>query len=53
MTILREDCLRAMRPSLRLRDHVADAEWISILETIAFAGRAEPPELTFDSGGGI
>jgi hypothetical protein len=53
MTILREDCLRATRPSLRLRDHVPDGEWIAILEAIAFAGRSEPPETTFASGGGI
>jgi hypothetical protein len=53
MTILREDCLRATRPSLRLRDHVADDEWIAIVEAIAFAGRGEEAETTFDAGSGI
>ncbi|MBD5657758.1 MAG: MmcB family DNA repair protein, partial [Candidatus Eremiobacteraeota bacterium] len=34
-TILREDCLRATRPSRRLRSSVADDAWIALLETIA------------------
>lgn len=53
MTILREDCLRATRPSLRLREGVADAEWIAILEAIAFSGRSARVEQQFEQGAGI
>jgi hypothetical protein len=56
-TILREDCLRATRPSQRIRDRVGDAEWIALLETIALAARdgfagASLAE-TFEDGAGI
>jgi hypothetical protein len=53
MTILREDCLRATRPSLRLRDGVDDRAWIALLETIALAGRPGPAEVFFEGGAGI
>ena len=39
LTILREDCLRASSPSLRLRDRVDDGRWIALLEAIAFSAR--------------
>ncbi len=54
LTIVREDCLRATRPSQRLRDCVADAEWIALLESIALGGRAgAASDLTFAEGAGI
>ncbi len=53
VTILREDCLRATRPSRRLRDAVEDPAWIALLETIAFAGRPESLGAEFVAGGGI
>ncbi len=57
MTILREDCLRATRPSQRLRASVGDAEWIALLETIAFGARAGaregPGEAAYEEGAGI
>jgi hypothetical protein len=60
MTILREDCLRATRPSRRLRERVGDAEWIGLLETIALGGRGglgagydDPFDPTFEGGAGI
>jgi hypothetical protein len=53
MTILREDCLRATRPSLRLRDGVANDEWIAILEGIAFSGRPQWADEHFEYGAGI
>ncbi len=53
MTIVREDCLRATRPSRRLRDRVADAEWISLLETIALSGRAGTSDPAYLEGAGI
>ena len=43
-TIAREDLLCASRPSRRLRPAVADAEWIALIEALAFA--------RLDSGGG-
>ena len=52
LTIVREDCLRAVRPSLRLRDRVADKHWIALLESFAFAGRG-PADETFAAGMGI
>jgi hypothetical protein len=54
MTIVREDCLRATSPSLRLRDRVADAQWIALLESLALSSRplgALAPE--FIDGAGI
>ncbi len=53
MTILREDCLRATRPSRRLRDGVDDPAWIAMLEAIAFAGRSDGAAQTFSEGAGI
>jgi hypothetical protein len=54
MTIRREDCLRAVRPSLRLRDAVGDAAWIALLETIALGSRPGPPaDVYFEAGAGI
>jgi hypothetical protein len=55
MTIVREDCLRATRPSQRLRDRVGDDEWIALLETIALGGRygAMALDPTFAQGAGI
>ena len=52
-TILREDCLRATRPSRRLRDCVADDEWIAMLETIALGSREGGSDPTFSEGAGI
>jgi len=53
MTILREDCVSATRPSRRLRDAVEDPAPIALLETIAFAGRPEFVDVEFAAGGGI
>jgi hypothetical protein len=53
MTIVREDCLRATRPSQRLRERVDDAAWIGLLETIALASRPGAPDVTFEGGAGI
>ena len=53
VTILREDCLRAVRPAQRLRERVGDAEWIALLETIALGPRGEPPTHEFAEGAGI
>jgi hypothetical protein len=53
-TLARADALRSSRPSRRLRDAVADEEWMALLETIAFgrfAGNA--PDVTFADGAGI
>ena len=53
-TIVREDCLRSVRPALRLRERVGDAEWIALLETIALGGRSERNDReTFSEGAGI
>jgi len=40
VTIVREDCLRATRPSQRLRERVGDDAWIALLETLALGNRA-------------
>ena len=55
MTIVREDCLRATRPSQRLRERVGDDEWIAMLETIALGGRTgwELSDPAFAEGAGI
>ena len=53
MTIVREDCLRATRPSQRLREQVEDRAWIALLETIALASRSGSPDVTFEGGAGI
>ncbi len=53
MTIVREDCLRATRPSLRLRERVDDPEWIALLETVALAGRSGVVDPSFADGAGI
>jgi hypothetical protein len=39
LTVVREDCLRATSPSLRLRDRVDDDRWIAMLEAFAFSAR--------------
>ncbi|GAC1398388.1 MAG: hypothetical protein NVS3B17_01220 [Vulcanimicrobiaceae bacterium] len=54
VTILREDCLRATRPSRRLRDRVADAPWIALLETLALGARTGGTiDPSFAEGAGI
>ncbi len=53
MTVLREDCLRATRPSLRLRERVDDPAWIALLETIALGSRPGLVDFTFEAGAGI
>jgi hypothetical protein len=53
LTIVREDCLRATRPAQRLRERVADDEWIALLEALALGARGEPPALEFEQGAGI
>jgi hypothetical protein len=53
LTIVREDCLRATRPSLRLRDRVGDEEWIGLLEAIALGRRDGALDPTFTEGSGI
>ncbi len=53
MTILREDCLRATRPARRIRERVADAEWIALLETIALGPRTGAADLSYEEGAGI
>ena len=53
MTILREDCLRATRPSARIRDRVEDAAWIALLETIALGSRGGSVDAEFEGGAGI
>lgn len=53
-TIGRDDLLCSARPARRLRAAVGDAEWIALLESIAFA-RVERHEAheTFTDGAGI
>ncbi len=53
-TIARDDVLRASRPSRRLRDAVADPQWIALVEAIAF-GRIERPhtDSAYTDGAGI
>jgi hypothetical protein len=53
VTILREDCLRATRPSQRLRERVGDAQWIALLETVALGNRTGVYDPTFEGGAGI
>jgi len=53
MTIVREDCLRATRPSRRLRDRVPDDAWIALLETIALGARSGLVDIEFEGGAGI
>ena len=53
MTVVREDCLRATRPALRLRERVADPAWIALLETIALGSRPGLVDFTFEAGAGI
>jgi hypothetical protein len=53
MTIVREDCLQTSRPSRRLREHVGDAAWIGLLETIALGSRSGAVDPTFEYGAGI
>ena len=53
VTILREDCLRATRPSRRLCASVPDEAWIALLETIALGARPGLCDPTFDEGAGI
>jgi hypothetical protein len=48
-----DDALRSSRPARRLRDAVGDAEWVSLLETIAFARGLQADEPTFADGAGI
>jgi len=48
-----EDALRASRPARRLRDAVADGEWLALLESMAFAHPLCCEELTFTDGAGI
>jgi len=51
--ILREDTLRAVRPSRRLRDGVADGPWIAMLEAMAFATAGAHEAAEYIHGGGI
>jgi hypothetical protein len=54
LTIVREDCLRATKPSLRLRDQVEDEAWIALLETVAFGpGGTGEAQATYAQGAGI
>jgi hypothetical protein len=53
LTILREDCLRATRPSRRLREHVDDERWIALLETMALGWRGGLDDVSFEHGAGI
>jgi hypothetical protein len=53
-TIARDDALRASRPARRLRAAVADAEWIAVLESIAFSAVERLPiDVSFTDGAGI
>jgi hypothetical protein len=53
LTIVREDCLRTTRPSLRLRESLGDRAWIALLETIALAARPGSVDPSFEHGAGI
>ncbi len=53
MTVLREDCLRATRPSRRIRDAVPDEQWIALLETLALGMRPGASDPSFEAGAGI
>jgi hypothetical protein len=48
-----DDALRASRPARRLREAVADAEWIALLEMMAFTHQLVRDEPTFTDGAGI
>jgi len=53
-TLQRSDALRASRPSRRLREAVADEEWLALVETIAFSRiERSVPDLMFADGAGI
>lgn len=53
MTVLREDCLRATRPSRRIREAVPDEQWIALLETLALGTRPGASDPSFEAGAGI
>jgi hypothetical protein len=53
LTIVREDCLHATRPSLRLRERIDDDSWIALLEAIALERRDEIRAAEFEFGAGI
>jgi hypothetical protein len=53
LTIVREDCLRAVRPSRRLRERVGDDEWIALLEALSFGRRGELASVEYEDGAGI
>jgi hypothetical protein len=48
-----DDALRASRPARRLREAVGDAEWIALLEMMAFTHPLASDEPTFTDGAGI
>jgi len=52
-TVHRDDVLRSSKPARRLREAVGDAEWVAILEALAFAAPLPTDELTFTDGAGI
>lgn len=52
-TVAREDALRSAKPARRLRDAVADAEWMAIVEALAFGAPLPAAEPTFTDGAGI
>lgn len=48
-----QDALRTSRPARRLRAHVADAQWIAILERMAFTASVPAESPFFSDGAGI
>ncbi|MGB8265725.1 MAG: MmcB family DNA repair protein [Candidatus Velthaea sp.] len=52
-TVQRGDMLRSSKPSRRLRESVADAEWIALLEALAFGVPLPAEEPVFGDGAGI
>lgn len=52
-TVHRDDALKSSRPSRRLREMVADQEWISVLEALAFTRIERAEATTFSDGAGI
>lgn len=52
LTIHRDDVLRSAKPSRRLRDAVADDQWIALLEAVAFSA-LHRDEALFNDGAGI
>jgi len=52
-TMRADDVLRSSRPARRLRDAVADDEWLALLETVAFSRPLPHDEPTFTDGAGI